>query len=178
MAVAEDLSLEEGDRVLFSAVDLRLDPGQTLVVSSPDPVAARSLLLTLAGRVAPSDGLLKVCGHLLPGRGAWVRSHVGVALLTDTDDPMSELRSALAGSPRLVVIDGLDAVIGDAERDQASALLRDAADRSPDGRLALVVSARREPAALALLAEARRPDVTGLTLTTNEARTSSNEVNA
>jgi RND superfamily putative drug exporter len=178
VAVAADLSLEEGDRVLFSAVDLRLEPGQTLVVSSPDPVAARSLLLTLAGRIAPSDGLLKVCGHLLPGRSAWVRSHVGVALLTDTDDPMSELRRALAGSPRLVVIDGLDAVIGDAERDQASALLRDAADRSPDGRLTVIASARREPAALALLAEARRPDVTGLTLTKNEARTSSNEVNA
>lgn len=177
VAVAEDLSLVEDDRVLFAGVDLRLESGQTLVVTSSEPIAARSLLLTLAGRIAPSDGALKVCGHLLPGRSAWVRSHVGVALLTDTDDPMGELRSALAGSPRLVVIDGLDAVIGDAERDQASALLRDAADRSPDGRLTVIASARREPAALALLAEARRPDVTGLTLTKNVARTSSNEVN-
>ena len=111
--------------------------------------------------------MLKVCGHLLPGRSAWVRSHVGVALLADTDDPLGELRRALVGSPSLVVIDGLDAVIGDAERDQASALLRDAADRSTDG-LTLVVSARREPVALALLAEARRPDVAPLTLTAHE----------
>ena len=177
VAVAQDLSLEDDDRVLFGGVDLRLEPGQTLLVSSSEPVAARSLLLTLAGRIAPSDGLLKVCGHLLPGRSAWVRSHVGVALLTDTDDPLGELRRALAGSPSLVVIDGLDAVIGDAERDQASALIRDAADRSPDERLTLVVSARREPAALALLAEARRPDVAALTLGSAQT-TISPEVNA
>ena len=177
VAVAQDLSLEDDDRVLFGGVDLRLEPGQTLLVSSSEPVAARSLLLTLAGRIAPSDGLLKVCGHLLPGRSAWVRSHVGVALLTDTDDPLGELRRALAGSPSLVVIDGLDAVIGDAERDHASALIRDAADRSPDERLTLVVSARREPAALALLAEARRPDVAALTLGSAQT-TISPEVNA
>ena len=129
VAVAEGLSLEEGDRVLFAGIDLRLEPGQTLMVSAAEPVAARSLLLTLAGRIAPSDGLLKVCGHLMPGRSAWVRSHVGIALLADTEEPLTELKRALAGSPRLVVIDGLDAVIGDAERDQASALIRDAADR-------------------------------------------------
>jgi RND superfamily putative drug exporter len=177
VAVAEGLALEDGGRVLYTGIDLRLEPGQTLVVSAAEPVAARSLLLTLAGRIAPSDGLLKVCGHLMPGRVAWVRSHVGVALLADTEDPLAELRRALTGSPRLVVIDGLDAVIGDAERDQASALMRDAADRSPDEGLTLVVSARREPAALALLAEARRPDVTALTLGATQT-TISTEVNA
>jgi RND superfamily putative drug exporter len=177
VAVTEGLALEEGGRVLYTGIDLRLEPGQTLVVSAAEPVAARSLLLTLAGRIAPSDGLLKVCGHLMPGRSAWVRSHVGVALLADTEDPLAELRRALTGSPRLVVIDGLDAVIGDAERDQASALIRDAADRSPDEGLTLVVSARREPAALALLAEARRPGVTALTLGTTQT-TIPTEVNA
>lgn len=171
VAVAQNLTLADDEHVLFSGVDLRLEPGQTLVVSSSEPLVARSLLLTLAGRVAPSEGLLKVCGHLLPGRSAWVRSHVGVALLADTDDPIGELRRALAGAPRLVVIDGVDVVSGDAERDQAAALLRDAADRSRNGGLTVIASARRESAALALLAEARRPDVTGLTLATRQALT-------
>ena len=183
VAVADDLSLTEGDRVLFSGVDFRLEPGRTLVVTSSDPLAARGLLLTIAGRLAPTDGLLKVCGHLLPGRSAWVRSHVGVALLAEADDPVTELRRALTGKPRLVVIDGLDAVVGDADRDQASALLRDAADRAGDDGLTVVVSALREPAALALLAEARRPDVTGLDLgdatrARTTLRTNSPEVNA
>jgi putative drug exporter of the RND superfamily len=183
VAVADDLSLTEGDRVLFSGVDFRLEPGRTLVVTSPDPLAARGLLLTIAGRLAPTDGLLKVCGHLLPGRSAWVRSHVGVALLAEADDPVTELRRALTGKPRLVVIDGLDAVVGDADRDQASALLRDAADRAGDDGLTVVASALREPAALALLAEARRPDVTGLDLgdatrARTTLRTNSPEVNA
>jgi len=183
VAVADDLSLTEGDRVLFSGVDFRLEPGRTLVVTSPDTLAARGLLLTIAGRLAPTDGLLKVCGHLLPGRSAWVRSHVGVALLAEADDPVTELRRALTGKPRLVVIDGLDAVVGDADRDQASALLRDAADRAGDDGLTVVASALREPAALALLAEARRPDVTGLDLgdatrARTTLRTNSPEVNA
>lgn len=171
VVVAEGLGVVEDERVLFSDVSMRLEPGKTLVISSPDTIATRSLLLTIAGRLAPTDGLLKVSGHLLPGRAAWVRGRVGVALLSDADDPVDELRRALAGTPRLVVIDGIDAITSDSDRDQASALLRDAADRAKDGGLALVVSARREPIALALLAEARRPDVAGLTLTYSEALT-------
>ena len=45
------------------------------------PPRARALLLTVAGRVTPTGGRLRVAGHLLPERGAWVRAHVGVALL-------------------------------------------------------------------------------------------------
>ena len=85
---------------------------------------------------------------------------------------MQALRRALAGRATLVVIDGVD-TLDAAERDQAAALLRDAADvlrerasdpDAPTATLTLVVTARSESAALALLADAHRPDVTAIAL--------------
>jgi RND superfamily putative drug exporter len=168
---AEGLALTENDVTVFADVSVRVEPGETLVVTAPDPRAARALLLAIAGRVTPTEGLLKVAGHLLPGRSAWVRAHVGVALLSDADDPLDDLRRALAGPPRTVVVDGLDRVADPAARDEAAALLRDAGERAAarGGELTVLVSARREPVALALLAEARRPGVRGLSLSAASA---------
>ncbi|MFT4259586.1 MAG: hypothetical protein QM568_08170, partial [Microbacterium sp.] len=81
--------------------------------------------LALSGRLAPDAGRLRVAGHLLPGRAAWVRAHVGAVIVTDAGGTASALSEALRGCTPLVVIDGLDR-LGDAERDQVAALLRDA----------------------------------------------------
>jgi RND superfamily putative drug exporter len=162
----------EDATTLFADADFRLTHGGTLLVTAGDPRAARAFVLMIAGRIAPTEGLLRVGGHLLPGRAAWVRAHVGVALLNDpeaADDPLRELRRALAGGTRIVAIDGLDSLTG-ATRDQAAALLRDAAVSLKERRgdagspLTVVVSARREGPVLDLLADAHRPDVTSLTL--------------
>jgi RND superfamily putative drug exporter len=182
--VGEDVAVRtdadgSDELTLFSGADFRIEHGGTLLATADDPRASRAFALTIAGRLAPSDGRLRVAGHLLPGRSAWVRAHVGVALLTDPDgaaDPLRELRRALAGGTRIVVIDGLDTLVG-ADRDQAAALLRDAAvarkERRGDARspLTVVATARRDGAALDLLADAHRPDVTPLTLT---SRTTAN----
>lgn len=170
---AEDLSVRvEGGRgigevELFSDASVQLDQGDTLVVTAADPRAGRAFVLAVAARIAPSSGRLRVAGHLLPGRAAWVRAHVGVALLDGATDPLQELRRALSGGTALVAIDGLDTLTG-ADRDQASALLRDAAvraDARTDGQpLTIVASARREGPALDVLADAHRPSVTTLDL--------------
>ncbi|MGB4777747.1 MMPL family transporter, partial [Microbacterium sp.] len=166
-----------GEVELFGDASVRLNQGDTLVVTASDPRAGRAFVLAVAGRVPPSDGRLRVAGHLLPGRAAWVRAHVGVALLDGATDPMRELRRALAGGTTLVAIDGLDTLAG-ADRDQAAALLRDAAvalDVGFDERhggtrpLTIIASARREGAALDILADAHRPSVTALALTTGTA---------
>ena len=174
--VGEDVAVRvEGGRgvgevELFSGATFRVADGDTLLVTAADPRAARAFVLMTAGRIDPSAGLLRVAGHLLPGRGAWVRAHVGVALLAGAADPLRELRRALRGGTTLVAIDGLDTLAG-AERDQAAALLRDAAiavaqRQGDDGaRLTVVASARHDGPALGLLADARRPDVASLALT-------------
>ncbi|WP_298944919.1 MMPL family transporter [uncultured Microbacterium sp.] len=177
LAVRADGGRETGEVTLFDRADVRLDQGGTLLATSPDARVGRAFVLAVAGRIEPSDGRLRVAGHLLPGRGAWVRAHVGVALLDGVADPLAELRRAVAGGTSLVVIDGLDTLTGP-DRDQAAAILRDAAEaslqrRRGDGHpLTLVASARRDGPALDLLAEAHRPDVTSLALTAQSSSTS------
>ncbi|WP_061782292.1 MMPL family transporter [Microbacterium hominis] len=166
-----------GEVMLFRASTIRLEQGGTLLATAADPRAGRAFVLAVAGRVDPSEGRLRVAGHLLPGRGAWVRAHVGVALLDGAAAPLTELRRALAGGTTIVAIDGLDTLTG-ADRDQAAALLRDAQERaaariSRGGAharpLTLIASARREGPALDVLADAHRQSVTALALTTGTA---------
>ncbi len=166
-----------GEVMLFRASTIRLEQGGTLLATAADPRAGRAFVLAVAGRVDPSEGRLRVAGHLLPGRGAWVRAHVGVALLDGAAAPLTELRRALAGGTTIVAIDGLDTLTG-ADRDQAAALLRDAQERavariSRGGAharpLTLIASARREGPALDVLADAHRRSVTALSLTTGTA---------
>jgi len=181
VGVRADAGGSAGEVVLFEDAALRVEPGGTLIATG-DPRAARAFALTLAGRLAPTDGKLRVAGHLLPERAAWVRAHVGLALLGDTDERLPALRRALAGKATLVVVEGVDALDA-AERDQAGALLRDAASAlrrgGGDGVLTLVVTSRSESAALALLADAHRPDVTSLTLRSGAPLTAPTaEVNA
>lgn len=167
---ADDLEVRaetaDDDLVVFSGASVRLDEGGTLVVTADDPHASRAFLLTVAGRVAPSGGLLRVSGHLLPGRAAWVRAHVSVADLAGADAPLVELRRALAGRTRFVVVAGLDTLTG-AARDQAAALLRDATNAvaAASGRLTVVASARDLDAARRILADAYRPRPDTLRLT-------------
>ncbi|MGX5769655.1 MMPL family transporter [Microbacterium trichothecenolyticum] len=179
VAVRADAGGSAGEVVLFEDAAFRVDPGGTLIATG-DPRAARAFALTIAARLATTDGRLRVAGHLLPERGAWVRAHVGLALLADADDRVPALRRALAGKASLVVIEGVDA-LEHAERDQAAALLRDAAAAlaAGDQRLTLVVTGRTESAALALLADAHRPDVTSITLRSATTQTTPTaEVNA
>jgi RND superfamily putative drug exporter len=171
------------DLVVFDDATFRIEPGGTLLVTG-DPRAVRAFGLTVAGRLAPSDGLLRVAGHLLPGRAAWVRAHVGVALLADAEDPVRELRRALGGRTALVVIDGID-TLDHAERDQAAALLRDAQAAlrargdGADAHLTVVATAKADGPAISLFSDARRPDVSSLALRAGAASApSTTEVNA
>lgn len=145
-------------------IDLRVEYGDSLIVTGPTE-PSRALVLVLAGRVAPTGGRLRVAGHLVPERSAWVRSHVGLALLAGAADPIAELREALRGRVSLVMVDGLDR-LDEAGRDQAAAVLRDAARTRRDGEnpLTVVVTAQHERSARAVLAEAHRTEVSVLDL--------------
>ncbi|MFC0196440.1 hypothetical protein ACFFIR_06160 [Microbacterium arthrosphaerae] len=111
-----------------------------------------------------------------------MREHVGLGRVGDGEDQLGALRRALAGKTTLVVVEGVDALDA-AERDQAAAVLRDAASAlrasDDDARLTLVVTSRTESAALALLADAHRPDVTSIALRSATPQTTTTaEVNA
>ena len=162
--VAEDVGVAyAGDRregVVYSGASFRLEAGSTLIVTSDDARAARGLLLTIAGRLAPTEGRIKVEGHLLPERSAWVRPRVGVALLHNNDDPAGELREAFDGGSRVVVVDALDSIETQslAARDQSLEVLR----RS--GEVTLIVSASDAAFAERALVDAGRSAVTVLSV--------------
>ncbi len=88
-----------GDVVLFDEASFRVEPGGTLVATG-DPRAASAFALAVAGRLTAVDGLLRVAGHLLPGRAAWVRAHVGLALLARGRGPRARTAPSPPRAPR------------------------------------------------------------------------------
>ncbi len=174
VVAAEGLSIDADDPVL-SGVDIRLATGGAVVVTGCEPLVRRALALTVAGRVPSPDGLLRVAGHLLPGRAAWVRRHVGVVLVEDPREALGALSAALRSRTPLVVIDGLDRFTG-ADRDQATAILRDAAAARGT---AVFATAADADAARSALAEAGWPAADVLDLRASDRRaTHQTEVNA
>ena len=146
---ADDLAITIGDERIVAGVSMRVAQGDALVVTSQDPRGARSVLLAVAGRVAPDeDSRLRVAGHLLPGRGSSVRSHVAVSL--PGADRSASLLDAADGRARIVAIDGVDLP---AERIDVLAALRHA--QSADGApLTVILTAADPDAATELLADA------------------------
>jgi len=149
-----DDSILAADDLTISAVDiegahLRLSSTGSLIVTGAAPRALRALSLAVAGRMKTDAGMLRVDGHLLPGRAAWVRARVGIALLAEPD-AAAQASEALRGRADLVVLDGVDRLTS-AERDQLAALLRDAGSD-----LAVFVTATDAESAQALLTEAGR----------------------
>ncbi|MGO3705619.1 MMPL family transporter [Microbacterium gubbeenense] len=146
---ADDLAITIGDERLVSDVSMRVARGDALVVTSHDPRAARSVLLAVAGRIAPDeDSRLRVAGHLLPGRGSAVRSHVAVSL--PGADRSASLLDAADGRARIVAIDSADLP---AERSDMLAALRHARDAAKDP-LTVILTAADPDAATDLLADA------------------------
>ena len=152
IVAADDLDIS-ADAPIVENLSLRIPEGGALVATGGDVRARRALALTIAGRVTPTDGRLRVAGHLLPGRGAWVRSHVGCVLVDDADAALADLAEALRGKSQIVVIDGIDRLTG-GQRDQAAAMLRDAA---ASRTLAVFATASDAAVARTTLAEAGWP---------------------
>jgi len=159
IVAADDLVLS-ADAPILEDVTLRVAAGEALIATGRDSRVRRALALAIAGRLAPDAGRLRVAGHLLPGRAAWVRNHVGCVLVDDADAALIDLREALRGAPTLVVIDGIDRFTG-GQRDQATAMLQDAAaaaaaraDAGTSSRLAVFATASDAALARTILAEA------------------------
>lgn len=107
---AEGLTLDGGVVPLFADVSVSVADGDTLVVSGDRESGVTALLLTLSGRMHADSGRLKVAGYVLPVRAASVRSRVAFVSLSEAMDPVRAVTDALAESPRVLTLDGLDQV--------------------------------------------------------------------
>ena len=160
----------DAEEPVFSGVSLRLGYGGTLLVTG-ETRTTRALLLALSGRLSQIDGRLRVDGLLVPERAGAVRARVGVALLDEPTTAADDVAQAAARGTRVLLVSDIDRLDDDARDEVAHVLRRAAAEarersESDASPFTLVVSARDERRALALLAEAERPDITSLALPT------------
>ncbi|MBO3094581.1 MMPL family transporter [Cellulomonas dongxiuzhuiae] len=125
VVAARDLRLAAADRT--DVVHLAVRRGDALVVHADEPARVAALLLTVAGRLTPAGGDLKVAGHLLPVRAAAVRRAVGyVDLRTEGIDALD---AAVAERPTVLAVDRTDLVTDPHERAHAAAALARAAEQ-------------------------------------------------
>lgn len=147
--VADGLGVrDEHGTVLFADVALSAEPGEiVLVTGHDDRRPGTALLLTITGRLRPSDGRIKVLGRSLPERGAAVRARTAFVGLADEAHPVRALRRELDAAPDLIAVDGIDRVESRAVRAELAAVLQDAAVRGRRrGRPITVVLAGLDPA--------------------------------
>ncbi|MHC2186491.1 RND superfamily putative drug exporter [Rathayibacter agropyri] len=135
---AEGLCLDGPDGPVYRDVSLRVAAGSSLVVHGPHRSGRTALLLSIAGRLAPDSGRLKVAGLVVPIRSAAVRGKVGLVRLAGVADPVAEVRSALESAPPILVLDDLDTVTDPLLREAIRAEL-DAA-RAADDAFTVVAS--------------------------------------
>ncbi|WP_337062178.1 ATP-binding cassette domain-containing protein [Kineococcus sp. G2] len=89
---ARGLSLRSGGRDVFTGVDVDVPVGSMLVVRGRTGGGKTSLLLTLAGRMRPTGGELRVLGHDLPAHARAVRRRAAlgeVRGVNDLDDALT-----------------------------------------------------------------------------------------
>jgi RND superfamily putative drug exporter len=174
VAIAADdlrtVGASDAEEPVFSEVSLRLGYGGTLLVTG-ETRTTRTLLLALSARLSQIEGRLRVDGLLIPERAGAVRARVGVALLDDPAEAAADVARAASRGTRVVFVSDIDRLDDDTSDDVAQVLRRaatEARERSDDDSspFTLIVSARDERRALALLADAQRQDVSSLSLPT------------
>lgn len=121
---AEDLRIEG----IVGATSLHLDPGQAAVIQG-DSYPRRALMLALSGRLDATDGRARIAGHLLPGRAADVRQATCFLQANSASGLRHDLAAALRRNPRVVFVEGADALAGPdlAALDEAIAAIPEAA---------------------------------------------------
>ncbi len=126
-AVAADGVALEG---VYSDVSTTVPTGGALVIQGEHRTGKSALLLTIAGRVQPTGGRLKVDGLALPERAPSVRGRVALVRMAGEPDPVGAVRRALAEHPRILAVDDLDHVSDPTTQAELRALLAPAEDLS------------------------------------------------
>jgi len=89
---ARGLELRTRRGIVYPPTSLSIAPGSVTALLGPARSGRTALLLTLAGRMRPSAGSARVCGHDLPREPRLVRRAVGLGLVAgvnDLDDALS-----------------------------------------------------------------------------------------
>ncbi|MEG3616310.1 efflux RND transporter permease subunit [Isoptericola haloaureus] len=117
-----------GDAPLVGPVSVRVPAGGALAVHGDATAAVNALLLAVAGRIHPDDGVVKTAGYVLPERAPAVRSRVAVVDAAAPDVPAAgTVTQAVREGARVVVVDRTDVVADRADREALAHALSAAA---------------------------------------------------
>ncbi|NYI70985.1 RND superfamily putative drug exporter [Naumannella cuiyingiana] len=122
-AYAENFTVGARGELLAPPVDLRIRPGEVLVVEG-EPSARTPLLLALSGRMEPVDGRARVAGGLLPGEAGKVRRRTELIDAVHDDSVARALDRAARGDAGVIIVDGADALHSHDERTRLAGLVR------------------------------------------------------
>lgn len=111
---ARDLELETYAGFVYRNVDLDVFKGRVTAVRGRNGSGKSALLLTLAGRMKPTGGMLSVGGLELPRERAKAERHVGLGLFKDLND-LPENLSARSAAKAEFDLHGLSARDGAVE---------------------------------------------------------------
>ncbi|MEZ0449080.1 MMPL family transporter [Cellulomonas sp. ICMP 17802] len=129
----------EAARAGATTVDAMVASGDVLLVRGGTPVARRTVLLALGGRLPVTGGRVKVAGLVLPPRAGSVRRCTSYVDLGRSTAPLPDLRAALRRPAVVVMVEGIDTVTDpDARATVAGALAEAVTERG----LTLVLACR------------------------------------
>lgn len=93
---AKDLELKTYAGFAYRGVDVDVHKGELVAVRGRNGSGKTALLLTLAGRMKPTGGMLVVGGYELPRQRAKAERHVGLSLFKSLNDLQESLTVAYA----------------------------------------------------------------------------------
>ncbi|WP_433795852.1 MMPL family transporter [Actinoplanes sp. CA-252034] len=125
----------------FTPDVLRAGPGDIVEIVG-EPAATRDLLYAIGGRVADLPAPAKTLGFVLPQRASAVRLRAVLIRCPALAEPGRQTVTAARLAPPLLLVEGLDEIAGQADRDAAQRALRAAAH---DGSTVIVTVRDHDP---------------------------------
>jgi RND superfamily putative drug exporter len=117
----------EGVAAGSAAVSVAARPREVVVVEGITGGGPTPLLLTLSGRMKVREGRVKVAGLVLPEQAAGVRRRTAYLDCADPGNLRQSLRSVLAASPKIILLDHADGLVSHDDRAALASLLDDLA---------------------------------------------------
>ncbi|MFC4072783.1 MMPL family transporter [Actinoplanes subglobosus] len=125
----------------FTPEPLRAGPGEVVEVVG-EPSATRDLLYAVGGRITGLPGAAKTLGLVLPQRAPAVRAKVMLIRCPALAEPARQTVAAAGLAPPLLLVEGLDRIAGQADRDAAQRALWAAAR---EGTTVIVTARDHDP---------------------------------
>jgi RND superfamily putative drug exporter len=133
---ADQVELSDRGKPVFGPISFDVAPGKVLLIQEGQPADAKALALSVAGRMKPTGGILKVARKVVPEENLALRTAVSLTLLDEaTPNPVATVQAAITPRSEIIVVDGLY----DIERDVRDEVLREIGALAREHNCAAVV---------------------------------------